>query len=81
MEPSADLITAIKETIKFFKRKTGTKIPIGQFFKRIEYRYKIKLNKRNKEEILYDLKEKGIINILKSTNGKEYVVFGELDFY
>ena len=61
---SIDLITAVKETVGFFRQKSRKKISIGVFFRRIEKRYKIK---------------EGIINILKSSGGKRYVVIGKLD--
>ena len=75
---SIDLGDLIKDTIKFFKRRKAEKIPVGQFIKKIEERYNIKLSKESKDEILYTLEDEGIIKLVKSRYGKKYVILGDL---
>lgn len=75
---SIDLWNVVKDTIKFFKKRKAEKIPVGQFIKRIERRYKIKLSKESKEDILYTLEEKDVITLVKSRSGKVYVILGDL---
>ena len=80
IRPSVDIGTAVKDTINYFRRKRAQKIPVGQFFKQVEKRYRIRLSGESKDDILSVLQARGEITVLKSRNGHVYIVFGELDF-
>ena len=68
----------VKDTVNFFKRRRAKKIPLGQFMKQIDGRFKIRLSGESKEEILNTLEQDGTIKLVKSRSGKMYVLLGDL---
>jgi len=75
---SIDLVSAVQYAIKFFKSLGHKKIPAEKFIRRIEKRYKIRLSNESKEDILLYLEEKGIIKLVKSRDGKVFVILGDI---
>ena len=78
VDVSLDLWNVVKDTVKFFKKRKNKKLPVGQFIKRIEGKYKIPLSKQSKEDILNKLQKDGTIMIVKSRYGKKYVIIGKI---
>lgn len=78
IDGSIDINSLYSWVLTRYKQKTNKKIPISEIFKKIEQRYKIKLSDDSKEELLDRLREEGN-TILKSRNGKSYIIFGKLD--
>lgn len=76
---SIDVISAAKEIIKIFKKREKKKFTLGEFFKVLEDKYKIKLSKDGKKELIYSLYERGYVEILKSRYGKKYIVPGGIE--
>ena len=74
-----DIIPLIGWAINWYKRKTNEPIPIGRIVRDIEHRYKLNLSNETKNELLEGFRNRDDATVIKNTNGKIYVIFGELD--
>ena len=74
---TVDLWAIVNDVIDYFEKTGREKIPVSQFIKKIENKYKIKMSKECKEQILIDLQNQGIITVVTSKNGKKYVIVGD----
>ncbi|MCK4730795.1 MAG: hypothetical protein KAT28_05750 [Candidatus Aenigmarchaeota archaeon] len=64
--------------INLLREKEVKKIPRGQFIKKIEKRYKMKLSNENKGTLLSELKREGVIREVTSSSGKRWVLLGKI---